>query len=115
MSYAHPEVLVDTEWVSNNPPNENRKIVEVDYDPENGYRKGHIKGASLVWWKRDINDPTNRDIINKKQLEELMAKNGIKPCNFYQTVLLKLATKVIKIHTQWRHEAHDLLSRHLGL
>ena len=29
MSYAHPEVLVDTEWVLQNPPNENRKLVEV--------------------------------------------------------------------------------------
>ena len=77
MSYAHPEVLVDTEWVSKNPPNENRKLVEVDYDPVNGYQKGHIKGASLIWWKRDINDPTTRDIINKKQFEQLMAKNGI--------------------------------------
>jgi thiosulfate/3-mercaptopyruvate sulfurtransferase len=79
MSYAHPEVLVDTEWVSNNPPNEHRKIVEVDYDPENGYRKGHIKDSSLIWWKRDINDPITRDIINKKQFEQLMEKNGIKP------------------------------------
>lgn len=79
MNYAHPEVLVDTEWVSKNPPNDNRKIVEVDYDPENGYRKGHIKNASLIWWKRDINDPLRRDIISKKQFEELMAKNGIKP------------------------------------
>ena len=49
MSYAHPEVLVDTEGVSQNPPNENRKIVEVDYDPVNGYKKGHFKGASLIW------------------------------------------------------------------
>lgn len=79
MNYTHPEVLVDTEWVSKNPPSNNRKLVEVDYDPENGYKKGHIKGASLIWWKRDINDPITRDIINKKQFEELMAKNGIKP------------------------------------
>jgi thiosulfate/3-mercaptopyruvate sulfurtransferase len=79
MSYAHPEVLVDTEWVSKNPPNDNLKIVEVDYDPENGYRKGHIKGASLIWWKRDINDPVTRDIVDKKQFEALMSKNGIKP------------------------------------
>ena len=79
MSYAHPEVLVDTEWVSQNPPNENRKLVEVDYDPVNGYQKGHINGASLIWWKRDINDAVTRDIINKKQFEELMSKNGITP------------------------------------
>lgn len=79
MSYAHPEVLVDTEWVSKNPPNNNRKLVEVDYDPVNGYQKGHINGATLIWWKRDINDPVTRDIINKKQFEQLMSKNGITP------------------------------------
>ncbi len=79
MTYAHPEVLVDTDWVANNTPNGSRKIVEVDYDPENGYKKGHIKGSILVWWKRDINDPLTRDIISKKQFEVLMSKNGIKP------------------------------------
>jgi thiosulfate/3-mercaptopyruvate sulfurtransferase len=77
MSYSNPEVLVDTEYVANNPINENRKLIEVDYDPENGYRKGHINGASLVWWKRDINDPLTRDIISKKQFEDLMSQNGV--------------------------------------
>jgi len=79
MSYAHPEVLVDTEWVANNPPNDTRKIVEVDYDPENSYRLGHINGASLIWWKKDVNDPITRDIVNKEQFEKLMSKNGITP------------------------------------
>jgi thiosulfate/3-mercaptopyruvate sulfurtransferase len=78
MSYAHPDVLVDTEFVSKNPTSDTLKIVEVDYDPENGYRKGHIRGAILIWWKRDINDPITRDIIDKKQFEALMSKNGIK-------------------------------------
>ena len=77
MSYAHTEVLVDTDWVSKNQPSGNLKLVEVDYDPENGYRKGHIKDASLIWWKRDINDPITRDIVDKKQFEALMSKNGI--------------------------------------
>ena len=79
MEYAHPEVLVGTEWVSNNSINERRKIVEVDYDPSNAYQKGHIKGASLIWWRRDINDPVTRDIIGKKQFEDLMSRNGIVP------------------------------------
>lgn len=78
MSYVRPEVLVDTEWVSKNTPGEKIRLVEVDYDPENGYRKGHISRATLIWWKRDINDPVRRDIINKKQFEELMKRNGIK-------------------------------------
>lgn len=79
MSYAHPEVLVDTDYIANNTLNEKRRLVEVDYDPENGYKKGHIKGASLIWWRRDINDPVTRDIVNKEQFEKLMSKHGITP------------------------------------
>ncbi|MDE1728030.1 MAG: sulfurtransferase [Thaumarchaeota archaeon] len=71
------QVLVDTETVSKNLGNNSLKIVEVDYDPENAYRQGHLKGASLIWWKRDINDPITRDIINKSQFEDLLSRNGI--------------------------------------
>ena len=77
MNYAHPEVLTDTEAVAKNLGNSSIKIVEVDYDPENAYRQGHIQNASLIWWKRDINDPVTRDIISKSQFEELMSRNGI--------------------------------------
>ena len=77
MSYANPNVLTDTESVSKNISNKAIKIVEVDYDPENAYKQGHISGATLIWWKRDINDPVTRDIINKSQFEELMGRNGI--------------------------------------
>jgi len=79
MSYAHPNVLIDTELVERNLSNNTIKIVEVDYDPENAYKQGHIQGARLIWWKRDINDPVTRDIINKTQFEELMSRNGITP------------------------------------
>ncbi|MGB6462893.1 MAG: sulfurtransferase [Nitrosotalea sp.] len=77
MNYAHPEVLTDTETVAKDIGNSSIKIVEVDYDPENAYRQGHIQNASLIWWKRDINDPVTRDIVNKSQFEELMSRNGI--------------------------------------
>ena len=77
MNYVHPDVLTDTETVSKNLNNKSIKIVEVDYDPENAYRQGHIQGASMIWWKRDINDPISRDIVNKTQFEELMSRNGI--------------------------------------
>ncbi len=77
MNYAHPEVLTDTETVAKNLASNSIKIVEVDYDPENAYRQGHIQNASLIWWKRDINDPVTRDIVSKSQFEELMSRNGI--------------------------------------
>jgi len=76
MNYAQ-QVLVDTQTVANNIYNKSWKIIEVDYDPENAYRQGHLQGASLIWWKRDINDPITRDIINKSQFEDLLSRNGI--------------------------------------
>ncbi len=79
MNYSHPEVLTDTETVAKNLNNNSVKVVEVDYDPENAYRQGHIQNASLIWWKRDINDPVTRDIVSKSQFEELMSRNGITP------------------------------------
>jgi thiosulfate/3-mercaptopyruvate sulfurtransferase len=50
--------------------------LEVDYDPENAYKEGHVPGAHLVWWKRDINDPIRRDIIDKQQFQSLMSRIG---------------------------------------
>lgn len=79
MNYVNPEVLTDTETVAKNLNNKSLKIVEVDYDPENAYKQGHLQESALIWWKRDINDPVTRDIINKSQFEELMSKNGITP------------------------------------
>ncbi|MDE1839708.1 MAG: sulfurtransferase [Thaumarchaeota archaeon] len=76
MNYVQ-QVLVDTETVSKNLGNNSLKIVEVDYDPENAYRQGHLQGASLIWWKRDINDPVTRDIVSKSQFEDLLSRNGI--------------------------------------
>jgi len=68
MNYAHPEVLTDTETVAKNLASNSIKLVEVDYDPENAYRQGHIQNASLIWWKRDINDPVTRDIVSNLNL-----------------------------------------------
>lgn len=75
--YANQSVLCETDWVSDNLTNNDIKILEVDYDVENAYKEGHITNAHMVWWKRDINDPATRDIINKKQFEDLMSRLGV--------------------------------------
>src|SRR2546425_11718474 len=76
-NYAHPEVLVDTSWVKSNIGNETVRIIEVDYDPTPNYNLGHIPGAVLIDWKKDINDPVSRDIVSKKGLEALFGRLGI--------------------------------------
>ena len=75
--FAHPEVLVDTSWVKGNIGNENVRIIEVDYDPTANYNLGHIPGAGLVDWRKDINDPVARDIVSKEGLERLLGRLGI--------------------------------------
>jgi thiosulfate/3-mercaptopyruvate sulfurtransferase len=77
--YAHPEVLCETDWVANNLNNPNIRILEVDYDAENAYKQGHVPSAHLVWWRRDVNDPVRRDIIDKQQFEALMSRLGVTP------------------------------------
>jgi thiosulfate/3-mercaptopyruvate sulfurtransferase len=75
-TYANPEVLCETDWVAKNLKNKNLRILEVDYDPENAYKQAHLPTAYLVWWKKDINDASRRDIINKQQFEALMSRIG---------------------------------------
>ncbi|HXY47745.1 MAG TPA: sulfurtransferase [Thermoplasmata archaeon] len=78
-SYAHPEVLVETDWVAARTNNPEIRIVEVDYDPVANYDVGHIPGAVLFDWRRDINDPVSRDILSAEALTGLLQKSGVSP------------------------------------
>ncbi len=75
--YAHAETLVDTTWVLEHHKDNNVRIAEVDYDPAANYNTGHIPGAVLFDWKKDINEPVARDVLSKQQLEELFGRSGI--------------------------------------
>ncbi|MDG6908281.1 MAG: sulfurtransferase [Nitrososphaerota archaeon] len=75
--YAHPEVLVDTNWIIQHHKDNNVRIAEVDYDPSPNYNQGHVQNAVLFDWKRDINEPVSRDILTQQQLESLFGRNGI--------------------------------------
>lgn len=77
MEYAHPEVLVDTQWVEDHSKDSNVRIAEVDYDPKANYQLGHVPGAVLFDWKEDINDPTSRNILSRDSCERLLQKTGI--------------------------------------
>ena len=77
--YAHPEVLVTTAWLEEHLDDPSVRILEVDYDPSSAYELGHIPGAALVDWKRDINDPIRRDILSREQFQQLMSRLGATP------------------------------------
>jgi thiosulfate/3-mercaptopyruvate sulfurtransferase len=78
MEYAHPETLVDTQWVEDHVKDiEKVRIAEVDYDPRANYELGHIPNAVLFDWKKDINDPISRNILSREACEKLLQKAGI--------------------------------------
>jgi thiosulfate/3-mercaptopyruvate sulfurtransferase len=77
LEYAHPEVLVDTQWVEDHLKDPKVRVAEVDYDPTANYKLGHVPGAVLFDWKEDINDPLSRNILGKQSYEDLMQKGGI--------------------------------------
>jgi len=77
MSYKHPEVLVETSWVTDHLNDKGIRIAEVDYDPTANYNLGHIPGAVLLDWQKDMNDPVKRDILSQQLLEEVLGKAGV--------------------------------------
>ncbi|MBC7879431.1 MAG: sulfurtransferase [Anaerolineales bacterium] len=76
MSYAHPEYLVDTEWVANHLKDANVRIIESDEDPLL-YSIGHVEGAVQVDWFSTLQHPLRRDFLTKEQFEEVASKLGI--------------------------------------
>jgi thiosulfate/3-mercaptopyruvate sulfurtransferase len=74
--YAHPEVLVSTDWVAAHLDDANVRIVESNEDPLL-YPSGHIPGAVQVDWTRDLNDQVKRDYLQRTGFENLMARTGI--------------------------------------
>jgi thiosulfate/3-mercaptopyruvate sulfurtransferase len=77
LEYAHPEVLVDTQWVEDHLKDPKVRVAEVDYDPKANYKLGHVPGAVLFDWKEDINDPLTRNIFSKQSCEDLLQRAGI--------------------------------------
>ncbi|MCC6313367.1 MAG: hypothetical protein IT337_05100 [Thermomicrobiales bacterium] len=74
--YAHPEVLVSTEWVADHANDPNVRIVESDEDILL-YDLGHIPGAIRLDWHTDLQDPVERDFLDQAAFERLMRANGI--------------------------------------
>jgi thiosulfate/3-mercaptopyruvate sulfurtransferase len=76
--YAHPEVLVSTDWLAENLTNPAIRIVESNEDTLL-YASGHIPGAVHVDWTSDLNDQIRRDYIGRAGFEGLMSRLGCTP------------------------------------
>src|SRR6266545_1831454 len=83
--YAHPEALVETDWLEKHLKDEGIRIVESNEDILL-YDTGHLPGAVHVDWRADLQDPLIRDYISPEKFARLCSRHGITPdttCIFY--------------------------------
>jgi thiosulfate/3-mercaptopyruvate sulfurtransferase len=73
--YAKP-VLVTTEWLVEHLNDDGVVVAEVDENPDL-YDEGHIPGAIKLHWRDDLQDPIERDLVEKEAFERLMGERGI--------------------------------------
>jgi thiosulfate/3-mercaptopyruvate sulfurtransferase len=73
--YAKP-VLVDTGWLADHLDDPGVVVAEVDENPDL-YDEGHIAGAIKLHWRDDLQDPVERDLVERDAFERLMGSRGI--------------------------------------
>ncbi|MBA2627631.1 MAG: sulfurtransferase, partial [Gemmatimonadales bacterium] len=74
--YAHPEVLVSTDWVAAHLGDPSVRLMESNEDLLL-YETGHVPGAVKVDWVTDLNDQLVRDYVDRAQLERFLRSKGI--------------------------------------
>jgi thiosulfate/3-mercaptopyruvate sulfurtransferase len=75
-TYAHPDVLIETDWVSHHLNDPSVRLVEVDVDTQ-AYNTGHIPNAVGWNWQSQLSDRVRRDLVSKLELEKLLGNSGI--------------------------------------
>jgi thiosulfate/3-mercaptopyruvate sulfurtransferase len=76
MSDYAKDVLVSTDWLTEHLHDDDIVVAEVDENPDL-YNEGHIPGAVKLHWRDDLQDPVERDLIEKDAFENLMRRLGI--------------------------------------
>lgn len=75
--YAHPEVLVTTEWLEANLGADGLVVLESDEDVLL-YQTGHIPTARKIDWFTELNDDTVRDYLDGEKFSALLGSKGIR-------------------------------------
>ena len=73
--YAKP-VLVTTDWLAEHLNDDSVAVAEVDENPDL-YDEGHIAGAVKLHWRDDLQDPVERDLVDRERFERLLGERGI--------------------------------------
>jgi thiosulfate/3-mercaptopyruvate sulfurtransferase len=69
-------VLVTTEWLAEHLGDEGLVVAEVDENPDL-YEEGHIPGAVKLHWREDLQDPVERDVVDRETFERLLGGLGV--------------------------------------
>lgn len=74
--YAHPEVLIDTQWLIDHLEDPMLRVVEVDMSPA-PYQNAHIPGA--IFWNifTDLLMPDLSMNLEPTAIEKLLSRSGI--------------------------------------
>jgi thiosulfate/3-mercaptopyruvate sulfurtransferase len=80
--YAHPESLVDTQWVTEHPADPAGRFVEIVWGDSNSwgmtaFRDGHIPGAVAWDFATELQDPGRQDIVEQAAFEALLSRSGV--------------------------------------
>src|SRR5512146_2034115 len=76
--YAHPDALVDGDWLQAHLTEPGIRVVESNEDVLL-YDTSHIPGAVHIDWRGDLQDNTVRDYIDAAHFAAVCSKNGISP------------------------------------
>jgi thiosulfate/3-mercaptopyruvate sulfurtransferase len=74
--YAHPQMIVSTEWVAEHLDDPGLVVAESDEDVLL-YETGHIPGAVKLDWHTELNDAVTRDYVDGAGFARLMSEKGI--------------------------------------
>ena len=74
--YAHPEMIVTTEWVAEHLGDPGLVVAESDEDVLL-YETGHVPGAVKLDWHTELNDPVTRDYVDGARFATLMSEKGV--------------------------------------
>jgi len=69
-------VLVTTDWLADQLGGGSLVVAEVDENPDL-YDEGHVPGAVKLHWRDDLQDPVERDVVDKEAFEKLLGGLGI--------------------------------------
>ncbi len=76
--YAHPEVLVTTDWVASHLNDPHLRLIEVDVDTS-AYDQGHVPGAVGWNWQTQLQDTLRRDLADQRSFGLLVGSAGVTP------------------------------------